>query len=385
MFSQHEISMEEHTAWFKRMQADPSVKWFLYLNKSGSPEGVVYFTSLHEVNRSGFWGFYTSPNASPGTGLRISLDALEIAFVEMGLFKLNVEVLGNNQRSLRMHKNVGFVEEGKFREQFLSNNEYLDVIRFGMLSREWPEHRAILQARVAELDALAMKRHSTAPPPPKFRIVLLSDINSWINPYIQDLVIDWGEIGYNIHWAHDTKNLPAADFCFCLSFGQILPEEVRQKFKHTLVVHESDLPRGKGWSPLTWQILEGRNRIPVTLFEAAERVDSGPIYAQHWIEFKGNELIDELRTEQAKATNMLCHWFINHYPESTQQARDQIGEESFYRRRRPQDSVLDPNKTIAEQFNLLRVADNERYPAWFTIDDLHFKIKIIKKGGDHQI
>jgi methionyl-tRNA formyltransferase len=142
------------------------------------------------------------------------------------------------------------------------------------------------------------------------------------------------------------------------------------------VVHESDLPQGKGWSPLTWQILEGKNRIPVTLLEAADRVDSGPIYNQHWIEFKEHELIDELRAEQAKATNALCHWFINNFPESAQQARNQIGEESFYKRRRPQDSALDPNKTIAEQFNLLRVVDNERYPAWFSLEGNLFKIKI---------
>ena len=83
----------------------------------------------------------------------------------------------------------------------------------------------------------------------------------------------------------------------------MLPDQFRLRFRHTLVVHESDLPQGKGWSPLTWQILAGQVSIPVTLFEAVKRADSGPIYAQRWLHFEGHELIDELRAAQAGATS----------------------------------------------------------------------------------
>lgn len=101
------------------------------------------------------------------------------------------------------------------------------------------------------------------------------------------------------------------------------------------------------------------------LIEAADRVDSGPIYAQRWLEFQGHELIDALRTAQAAATLELCRWFVDDYPASAEQARPQLGEESIYPRRRPPDSGLDPKKTLAEQFELLRVVDNARYPAFF--------------------
>jgi methionyl-tRNA formyltransferase len=36
-------------------------------------------------------------------------------------------------------------------------------------------------------------------------------------------------------------------------------------------------------------------------------------------------------------------------------------------KRSPEDSRLDPNKTIAEQFNLIRVADSIRYPSFFEL------------------
>jgi methionyl-tRNA formyltransferase len=179
-----------------------------------------------------------------------------------------------------------------------------------------------------------------------------------------------------VHWAHNTKNLPVADFCFCLSFSELLTGDLRRQFRHVLVVHESNLPQGKGWSPLTWQILEGKSRIPVTLFEAEDNVDSGPIYAQRWIEFEGHELIGELRASQASATIELCRWFVDSYPESVLQAREQQGNESFYSRRSPKDSRLDLNKTLAEQFNHLRVADNDRYPAYFEIGSRRYELQI---------
>ena len=37
----------------------------------------------------------------------------------------------------------------------------------------------------------------------------------------------------------------------------------------------------------------------------------------------------------------------------------------YYPKRTPEDSRLDPNKTFVEQFNLLRVADKDRYPTFF--------------------
>lgn len=210
-------------------------------------------------------------------------------------------------------------------------------------------------------------------------IVILSDSDSWINPTVELLVSHWIKSGHNVFWQHEVDGIGDAELCFCLSFGQLVPRGTRQRFRHTLVVHESDLPQGKGWSPLTWQILEGINRIPVTLIEAAEKVDSGKVYAQQWIDFDGYELIDELRAEQGRVTLDLCKSFVDNYPSSALLAKDQIGVDTFYRRRTPCDSELDVNKSISEQFNLLRVVDSTRYPAFFDLDGRRYYLTISKK------
>ena len=198
-----------------------------------------------------------------------------------------------------------------------------------------------------------------------YSIVMLSDATSWTNEYIPDLLLGWINDGHRVLWAHDKENLRGADFCFMLGCGQIVPESKLAQFRNCLVVHESDLPEGKGWSPLTWQILEGKRRVPVTLLEAARKVDSGPIYAQEWLTFRGDELIEEMRAAVANSTLELCRKFVREYPQIKESARHQTGTETFYRRRTPEDSRLDMDATIESQFDLLRVVDDQRYPAFF--------------------
>ena len=116
---------------------------------------------------------------------------------------------------------------------------------------------------------------------------------------------------------------------------------------------------------MTWQILEGASSIPITLFEAVADLDAGPIHLEQQITLQGHELVDEWRSLQARATFELCLGWFDRYKEVVEAAQPQYGEVSHYRRRTPADSLLDPELSLAEQFNLLRVVDNHRYPAFF--------------------
>lgn len=197
------------------------------------------------------------------------------------------------------------------------------------------------------------------------RIALCSDQDSWINDFIPAWALQWRTAGHVVAWAHDAALLPQSQVCIYLSYSRIVGAALRARHGNNLVVHESDLPAGRGWSPLTWQVLQGAQHIVVTLFEAVDAVDAGVIYGQAPIHLRGNELVDELRQQQAAATFALCGGFVRDYPGVLQQAREQSGTPSYFPRRTPADSQLDPDLPLREQFNLLRVCDNTRYPAWF--------------------
>ncbi|WP_253489886.1 hypothetical protein [Methanocalculus alkaliphilus] len=89
-----------------------------------------------------------------------------------------------------------------------------------------------------------------------------------MNAFIPELLINWTYDWHEVRWGHEAANLPEGDICFYLSYGKIINATLLSRHSNNLVVHASDLPRGRGWSPMTWKIIEGENDIPVTLFEA---------------------------------------------------------------------------------------------------------------------
>ena len=91
-------------------------------------------------------------------------------------------------------------------------------------------------------------------------------------------------------------------------------------------------------------------------------------------------MVDELRDIQAAVTIKLCQEFINSYPDVLAGAVTQQGDSTFYARRSEMDSQLDPAKSLQEQFNLLRVADNSAYPTYFEIDGNQYELWVKKKG-----
>ena len=165
------------------------------------------------------------------------------------------------------------------------------------------------------------------------------------------------------------------EIVFILGYHAIIENEYLKKHKHNVVVHESALPNGKGWAPMFWQILEGKNEIAFSMFEASNGVDDGDIYIQKTLHLSGYELNDTLREKQANFIIDMSKEFLNKYDKYKYPIK-QSGSETFYNKRSSKDSELDINKTINEQFNLLRIVDNENYPAFFYKDDKKYIIKI---------
>lgn len=204
--------------------------------------------------------------------------------------------------------------------------------------------------------------------------ILIDNIHSWAVPYGKRLQDQLRGKGFDCRLIHEHGNVKKGDILFLFSC-----EKLFKKLKlnrHNLVVHESELPKGKGWSPLTWQILEGEKKIPLTLFEATEKVDAGEIYSKKYIELDGTELIDEIKRLQGEATINLIMEFVEKYPNI--KGKPQEGKESFYPKRTPEHSKLSIEKSLQDQFNLLRVCDNERYPAYFEINGAKYYLKIYK-------
>lgn len=212
-------------------------------------------------------------------------------------------------------------------------------------------------------------------------ITLLTDsINSWFIPFGERLNREMSNLGHVVKYVHKKQDIERGDVCFLLSCSRIIEESYLSLNKNNIVVHASDLPSGKGFAPLQWQILEGKNEIVLTLFEVVKEVDAGPFYFKDKLEFDGTELYDELRCKLGKKIIEMCLRFIKE--RDTLKPVEQVGPESFFHRRGRKDDELDVYKTIAEQFNHLRIADNDKYPLYFKYLGQTYLIKIYRDDSN---
>ncbi|MNY18922.1 UDP-4-amino-4,6-dideoxy-N-acetyl-beta-L-altrosamine N-acetyltransferase [compost metagenome] len=139
MYTRHEISLEEHLAWWSRVQQRTDQQYFMY-EMAETPLGIIGFMGIDDESRNSSWAFYASPDAPKGTGSRMEFLALEYAFKEINLNKLHCEVLAFNSPVIKMHQKFGFQIEGILREHHKLDDVFVDIYRLGLLSREWAEH-----------------------------------------------------------------------------------------------------------------------------------------------------------------------------------------------------------------------------------------------------
>lgn len=141
MYTRHEINMEEHLAWWARIQQRDDQRYFMY-EAGGTPLGIIGFTGIDRTSENSSWAFYASPEAPKGTGSKMEFLALEFAFKELGLHKLHCEVLAFNSPVIKLHQKFGFSIEGKLREHHKINEDFIDIYQLGLLRTEWAEKRA---------------------------------------------------------------------------------------------------------------------------------------------------------------------------------------------------------------------------------------------------
>ena len=206
-------------------------------------------------------------------------------------------------------------------------------------------------------------------------VAVLVSGSSWFVPFAELLVQTLIKKGYKAKLCSSSEAVPKqTEVVFVLSYFEILSENFLARFPHTYVVHESALPKGRGWAPLFWQILEGKNQIPIVLFKVEKDVDRGDIFIKDKIVLKGTEIHEEIRFLQGYKTIEMCQNFLDNY--QALKPRPQRGESTKFRRRTPEDSCLDINRSLKEQIHLLRIVNNEEFPAFFKYRNRKYIIKI---------
>jgi methionyl-tRNA formyltransferase len=205
--------------------------------------------------------------------------------------------------------------------------------------------------------------------------ILCSDPNHPINSYLEKWMKQKCDL-HNIEMIRNRSELSGGDILFLISCSEIISVKHRSLYQHTLVLHASDLPKGRGWSPHVWEIVNGADHITLSLLEAEDQVDSGKLWLKCSIPVSKTELWYEVNDKLFEAEIYLMNEAIEKCKNINPYSQAEDVEPTYYRRRTPEDSEIDTGESIAAQFDLLRMCDPDRYPAWFEYLGKKYKVRL---------
>lgn len=207
--------------------------------------------------------------------------------------------------------------------------------------------------------------------------LLCSSEDHPINDYLAEWVARWrGQ--HEIETVRRIAEASGGDLLFLISCSELVTKADRDCYTAALVIHASDLPQGRGWSPHIWQLLEGRSQFAVTLLEAEDAVDSGEIWHQITCEISEHALWDEINHCLFETELALMDHAVQNWGNIQPRPQDKHRVPSYYPKRSPADSSLDPSRSLTELFNSLRLADPNRFPAFFQLHGHTYKLKVEK-------
>ena len=129
--------------------------------------------------------------------------------------------------------------------------------------------------------------------------------------------------------------------------------------------HETALPEGIGHAPIHWSVLNNKVNLTITLYKLNEKVDSGDIIYQYNVGISNTDTLDILEEKRKLGIIQCFKCFMKEFEKGYFVYREQSGQATYYKKRVPNDSLLDCTKSLINLWDKIRICDNDKYPAYF--------------------
>ncbi len=162
------------------------------------------------------------------------------------------------------------------------------------------------------------------------------------------------------------KNL-APDMIFFPHWSSILKPEIYSNYK-CVMFHMTDLPYGRGGSPLQNLIVRGHKNTKISAFLCDGGLDTGPVYLKKELDLSGTAQEIYLRA------NHVIFGMIGEIVKNKLQPQKQAGDVVEFKRRKPEDGNLKNLTKLDEVYDYIRMLDADGYPQAFLESD-NFKVE----------
>lgn len=171
---------------------------------------------------------------------------------------------------------------------------------------------------------------------------------------------------HNIPIFYSTETKPAdyptvlqqirPDIAFAIGWRYLITEAAyRIPSLGTLIIHDSLLPKYRGFAPMNWAIINGESKTGVTLFHIADGVDSGPIVDQLATEIS---LKDTAKTVDERIITLYEEIIVKNLPAfqagNVKSIQQDETKASYCCKRTPEDGEINWQNTAMQIYNLIR-------------------------------
>ena len=146
------------------------------------------------------------------------------------------------------------------------------------------------------------------------------------------------------------------DYIFFPHWSYIIKPEIFEHFP-CIVFHMTDLPFGRGGSPLQNLIVRGIKQTKISAIRVTKTLDEGPVYMKQDLSLEGSA--EEI---YKRASKIIFEMMIPEFIEKEPEAVKQEGEVTVFQRRKPEQSELTTDMSMDKIYDYIRMLDAEGYP-----------------------
>jgi len=166
-------------------------------------------------------------------------------------------------------------------------------------------------------------------------------------------------------------------FIFIPHWSKIIPSEIYLNFE-CILFHMTDLPYGRGGSPLQNLIIKGHKKTKISAIKVSKGIDEGPIYLKAPLDLNGTAF------DIFKRSSEVMYKMIIEIIENSIYPKPQKGQPTIFKRRHPKESDISDLNSIDKIYDYIRMLDCEGYPnAFIEFNNIKYEFHNVKNNNNY--
>jgi methionyl-tRNA formyltransferase len=182
----------------------------------------------------------------------------------------------------------------------------------------------------------------------------------------------WLYISEPQEFSPEVVNKFSPRYLFFLHWSTRVPAEIIEKFE-CVCFHMTDVPYGRGGSPLQNLIVRGHRETKLTALRMTSEFDAGPVYLKEPLSLEGSA--EEIYSRAAELSVTMIQTMIQKELNPTPQQGEVV---NFTRRKPEQSRILNPT-SLRDLYDFIRMLDADGYPRAF-LDYAGLRLEFSRAG-----